>query len=142
MTAKPAKHYKFIALSGMGWLLDSSILIALSHFNIEIIYANFISSSIAATFVFLMSRKYIFEAKFDTKKTELSTYILYTLLVILSASILIGLVSIELNHLFTDSEFLIDKEIIVFISKIIITPPQLILNFIVSKLIIERKFHA
>lgn len=69
-------------------------------------------------------------------------YIFYTLVVIFVASTLIDQVITALNRLADINEININIEIIIFFAKVLITPPQLILNYIVSKYLIERKING
>jgi putative flippase GtrA len=132
----------FILLSGLGWLLDTGCLLLLTYQNIEIGIANFFSSLIAASFVFFISRKLIFSASTPKIIREYLTYISYTIIIVLIASWGIHELGEWLKTLsiWEDSQFY-NTGLIPLIAKVLITPPQLILNFIVAKLLIERNLY-
>lgn len=124
---------KFFILSGCGWLVDLSLLLLLTgQFTTLPFFANIISSTVAASMVFLVSRKYIHYGVKNAISRRLLIYIIYTLIVITIASKLIAMI-IYLLH--TYGYPLAHPPLDVILSKIIVTPPQLISNFYVSRFI-------
>ena len=128
----------FLLVSGVGWIIDFSIYIALTKLaNFKVIYANILSSIPAITYVFLMSNKKIFK-NMNSKlslKIKYLIYFGYQLILLLSISLL--------------GEFLYDKLIgfviipvlvnnFKIIIKILITPITMTLNFIFMKNLIEK----
>lgn len=127
---------KFIGLSGIGWLLDFTVYTVLGLFENYFEINNIISSCVGVTFVFIFSTRKIFrnEGKIPLWVKYL-IYIAYQAVLIFLISKLIGVI----NTWITDN---ITAEIIVrcshIISKIIVTPITMILNFIFMKILIER----
>jgi putative flippase GtrA len=132
---------KFAGLSGLGWLIDISIFLTLiSAFNLEPFQANTVSSCIAALGVFLLSRELIFRKASKALFLRLMVYLTYTLIVIVVVSTIIG-ISVSFIRPLTEN-IIGEWSIIVIagISKILLTPPQLVLNYYMSRFLSERKF--
>lgn len=122
---------RFVLLSGCGWLLDTGMLLSLTHFGLlPTNVANVLSSATAATVVFVVARHWVHAGASDRLAFRLGLYLLYTAIVILLASLAIGLIDARLAPRL--SAFGIGWSS-VLIAKIIITPPQLICNFWVSR---------
>lgn len=101
--------------------------------------ANVISSMTAAATVFLASRTFIFAGAAGGVHVRLGLYLLYTLAVILAASVVVGLLAARL----TSPAGLLSLRTAgvtatAATAKILVTPPQLLLNFFVSRFLSER----
>ena len=130
---------KFGALSGGGWLLDSTILLVLFHiFNVFLPIANFLSSSIAAVTVFTASRFLVFDVSTEKSGVKTLIYFFYTSGVIVVASILIGPVVWLAKYVTGYLSFDISSAQAAFIGKVIITPPQLLANFMMSRYLSQK----
>lgn len=128
---------KFFGISGIGWLMDFTIFTLLSSFGFNVVYSNFISSAVAVSFVFWFSSKKTFkEKKFGLGlKYKYIIYIIYQIILILVMSYIIKALS---NFIFTSISIELIKNYAKIISKILVTPVTMVLNFIVMKNIIEK----
>lgn len=134
------KFIRFAALSGCGWLLDFCLLLVLVHAAAAPpLLANVVSSTTAASAVFLVSRACVFDSAAGGVHARLGAYVLYTLMVILAASALVGVLA---SVLATPAGLFglraAGATEAAAVAKVIVTPPQLLLNFIVSKFLNER----
>ncbi|MCQ2514859.1 MAG: GtrA family protein [Ruminococcus sp.] len=127
---------KFIGFSGIGWILDFSVFTVLGLFEDNVILNNIISSWVGVTFVFIFSTKSVFQnnSKISLKIKYLIYLFYQCILIFLVSNILAWVNGIIISN--------INFEIILsfshLISKILITPITMILNFIVMKNIIEK----
>ena len=129
------KFFKFLLISGTGWLIDTTlytILTVILKYNV--IFSNILSSIPAITFVFFVSTRKIFLThigKFSLKQKYL-IYILYQIILIVTVSI-IG------QMLYNISEPLLNnKGLLKIIIKLTITPITMITNFFVMKFLAEK----
>lgn len=122
---------RFILLSGCGWLLDTGLLLCLVRFaQLPTGVANVVSSAAAATVVFILSRRWIHGGASNGLATRLSFYLIYTAVVILLASFAIGLIDSGLTPWLSQIG---PAWLSTLAAKMIITPPQLVCNFWVSR---------
>ena len=130
------KMFVFFNISGIGWLIDViiySILVIVLNINIDL--ANIISSLIGVSFVFLISTKKLFlnSSKINLK-IKYILYILYQILLIYLVSKTLLVIKDSLG--FININFI--KRNIELVSKIIITPFTMLINFFVVKKLIEK----
>lgn len=131
---------KFGGLSGLGWILDFCIFLALVRFvQAPPFLANAASSGIAALSVFLLSRELIFNKADGGLATRLSLYFSYVIVVILLASLSVQFISSILDRILGAYAWHPAETMVASIAKIMVTPPQLGLNFLVSRMLSERK---
>lgn len=127
---------KFFGVSGIGWLIDTTIYIILtSIIKINIDISNMISSLIGVTFVFIVSTRKIF--KTNTKiniNIKYIIYIIYQIILIITVSHILVILK--------DTIILLNINIITkyinIIVKILITPFTMIINYIVVKNLLEK----
>lgn len=133
------KSIQFVLLSGIGWLVDFSIFtLCVRQLEWGIFNANCLSSFVAVTFVFFISTKSIF----DKKKSKINltfkyiSYIIFQIILI----ILISLLAVPLNQFILSNfhTFGWVKEYAALITKVLITPITMILNFVAMKILIEK----
>lgn len=125
---------KFIGVSGIGWIIDFIIYnIFLSLFKINVDIANMISSLCGVTFVFIVSTRKIFINN-NNIKIKYIIYIAYQIVLILTASHIMLLIK---EYLFNYNINLINKYINIIV-KLIITPFTMLINFVVTKYLIEK----
>ena len=129
------QFFKFLLISGTGWLIDTTIYTILTVIlKYNVIFSNILSSIPAITFVFFVSTRKIFLThigKFSLKQKYL-IYILYQIILIVTVSI-IG------QMLYNISENLLsNKELLKIIIKLTITPITMITNFFVMKFLAEK----
>ena len=121
---------KFVGLSGVGWILDFCTYTVLG------ILINTISSCVGLTFVFLFATKKIFRSNSRISlRWKYLIYILYQCVLIFFISKLLNSVNIFIVEHVTIGLFL---EFAAIISKILVTPITMVLNFFVMKGVIEK----
>lgn len=134
-----AAFLKFGGLSGMGWLLDFALLLSMvGAFGVPPFVANVISSSIAALTVFLVSRRLIFDRGEGGLGTRIAVYLLYTLCLITAAAWVMTLIIQVLAGLAQANGYAPSAAVLTACAKVLITPPQLLLNFLMSRHMSER----
>ena len=134
-----AAFLKFGGLSGMGWLLDFALLLSMvGAFGVPPFVANVISSSTAALTVFLVSRRLIFDRSEGALGTRIAVYLLYTLCLITAAAWVMTLIIQLLAGLAQANFYALSPAILTACAKVLITPPQLLLNFLMSRHMSER----
>ena len=126
----------FVGLSGIGWILDFCTYTVLGFLSENLVLNNFISSWVGVTFVFIFATRKIFmnNSRIPLKWKYL-IYIAYQFVLIFLVSILLG----KIDGLIT--EYVTVGIILKFsfiISKIIITPITMVLNFFIMKGLIEK----
>jgi putative flippase GtrA len=131
---------KFGGLSGLGWLADACILLVLvGYFGMTPLVANFISSCTAALAVFLISRELIFSKASGRTGLRVFGYLAYVLALICVASVMAQLISTWVLEFSETHRLAVSATLAAAVAKVIITPPQLVSNFLVSRAMSERK---
>ena len=131
---------RFFLVSGIGYIIDWLLYFTLLKIGISIKISNFISMSLAASYVFVISSKKIFKnenSKLDIKYKYL-IYIAYQFVLIIVASYVISLFTDGLVCFFTNHNYLLLVKYAKYIAKIINTPITLLVNFLVMKNLIEK----
>lgn len=127
---------KFIFVSGVGWMIDLisfSLLVKLAI--IPLTYINFTSSMLGVSYVWFISLGSIFKYKGRIISQYLIYYWLYQLLSISLYSIIIHTVNLFVVENVTDTiNYYISNELL---SKIIVTVPNLVTNFLFMKFLIH-----
>lgn len=129
------QFFKFLLISGTGWLIDTTIYTILTVvLKYNVIFSNILSSIPAITFVFFVSTRKIFLThigKFSLKQKYL-IYIVYQIILITTVSI-IGQILYNISE-----NLLSNKELLKIIIKLTITPITMITNFFVMKFLAEK----
>lgn len=134
-----AAFLKFGGLSGMGWLLDFTLLLSMvGGLGMPPFAANVISSSTAALMVFLLSRRLIFDRSEGALGTRIAVYLLYTLCLITAAAWVMTLMIGALGGLAQTYGHDPSRAVLTACAKVLVTPPQLLLNFLMSRHMSER----
>jgi putative flippase GtrA len=134
------KFIKFGIFSGGGWLLDCGLLLFLTQsIGTALSVANFISSSVAALTVFTISRILIFQPSESYPLLKTLIYFCYTCGIIVAASAVIGPIAWLLQHAAEYFSIELTRGNISFLAKVLITPPQLLLNFFMSRYLAENR---
>lgn len=127
---------RFVGLSGIGWILDFVTYTVLGLWFDNLVVNNIISSLVGVTFVFIFSTKKIFQ---NTGRIPLKwkyvIYVVYQLVLIFLISELLDLINTFILQHFT-WELLLRFSAIV--SKILVTPITMVVNFFVMKGLIEK----
>lgn len=131
---------KFLLISAIGWTIDFSIYSYLTYLlNINVAIANGLSAIPAVTFVFFMSTKKTFYRR-DSRVTLTQKYFIY----FVYQMILLVCVSILNQYIYNFIwDISLDKLLLInnyakTISKLIITPITMVINFFVMKVLIEK----
>jgi putative flippase GtrA len=120
--------FVFIAISGVGFLLDMTVYIMLiGLLDISPIFANITSSFLGVTFVWLVSLRRVFHLEYEGKNVYLIIYWMYQITSILAYSLGVGYLA---HTFFTQMSTLMNPDQVMGISKIIVTPFNLVTNFI------------
>lgn len=120
--------FRFGALSGLGWLLDfATFIILVEMVAVQGFIANFLSSYVGVTFVFFTSLKFAFRHDGDGRNSFLIIYWGFQFLSIFLYS--------ETLQMLADA--LIALPFHQLAAKIIITPFNLVTNFLFMKLLVS-----
>lgn len=127
---------RFIGLSGIGWLMDLCVYTVLGIWSEDLFLDNMVSSWVGVTFVFLSSTRYVFKDRGRIPlRWKYMIYLSYQCVLILLMSKLLAVVDTAITGAVPIAVILQFSSIL---SKIIITPITMVLNFIVMKGIMER----
>lgn len=127
---------KFVGLSGIGWILDFLTYTILGFISSNVVVNNIISSWIGVTFVFIFATRKVFQNQSQISlKWKYLIYLGYQVLLILLISKLLGQVN---EFILVHNTIRIIGRFSTIISKILVTPITMVLNFIVMKSVIER----
>lgn len=117
----------FVLISGVGWFLDLASYITLSQlFAVRPSYANFMSSLVGVTYVWIAALNRIFDRSDYGGSVYLIIYWSYQEISIFAYSELISTVTTSIFNLKLGQIFNIPSAVM---AKIIITPPNLVTNF-------------
>jgi putative flippase GtrA len=127
---------RFLGLSGIGWLMDFTVYTLLSLRMENLALVNVFSSLVGASFVFLFSTRFVFR---DSHRIPLglkyAIYIVYQLLLIFLISKLLAWIAAGIA-LYAPWALL--RKLAAVLSKIIVTPITMTVNFLVMKAVIEK----
>ena len=130
----------FATLSGVGWLLDMlTYSLVVRVLDVPVFFANFASSYVGVTFVWFTSLKTVFKQQSSGHSVYLPIYWGFQFFSILIYS--------QLLHLLTDAmrgmAFFSAMHIYIgIIAKIVITPFNLVTNFLFMKLLVRFMMKA
>ncbi len=123
----------FVFISGVGWLLDIASYAGLSQlFRVAPAYANFISSMVGVTYVWIVALNRLFDRREYGKSIYLPVYWSYQGISILAYSKLISIVAASALNSIIGDVLGIPLDLT---AKIIITAPNLLTNFIFMKIL-------
>ena len=126
---------RFIGLSGIGWLLDFAVYTLLSIKASNLAAVNMISSLVGASFVFIFSTRFVFRNNHRIPLIwKYCVYIVYQVILIVLISLLLS----RINVLICACAPSFIAAFSAVLSKIIVTPITMTLNFFVMKLAIEK----
>ena len=126
---------RFIGLSGIGWLLDFAVYTLLSIKASNLAAVNMISSLVGASFVFVFSTRFVFRNNHRIPLIwKYCVYIVYQVILIVLISLLLS----RINELICACAPAFSAAFSAVLSKIIVTPITMTLNFFVMKLAIEK----
>lgn len=126
---------RFAFLSGLGWICDFvTFTILVTAFATQPSIANFCSSYVGVTFVYLTSLRLIFNKRDSRRGVFLGIYWLYQFISILAYSIMLSILVSSLSNFGIYDLIKINSGIT---GKIIITPVNLFTNFLFMKLLTQ-----
>ena len=127
---------RFVGLSGIGWLMDFAVYTLLSLRMENLALVNVFSSLVGASFVFVFSTRFVFR---DSHRIPLwlkyAIYIVYQLLLIFLISKLLAWIAAGIVR-YAPWELL--RRLAAILSKIIVTPITMTINFFAMKTVIEK----
>lgn len=128
---------KFVGISGIGWILDFIVYNILVYIGLDVITSNIISSLVGVCFVFNFSTRNTFQNREKGKSLQFKFifYIIYQILLINIISLLLQRINLLLVQY---NIHLVLIRFIPAVSKIIVTPITMLINFLVMKLLIEK----
>lgn len=127
---------RFIGISGIGWILDFCTYIALGAISGNVAVNNIISSWIGVTFVFVFATKKVFVNNSNIPlKWKYLIYLLYQAVLIFIVSQLLAKVDVFIISQITLTPI---NKFSKIISKIVVTPITMVMNFIVMKTVVEK----
>lgn len=127
---------KFIGFSGIGWILDFATFTVLGIWSKNYALNNMISSLVGVTFVFIFATSAVFKNNSKIPlKVKYVIYLVYQFALILLISWLLAYIS---NFIATKSAVNLLIKFSNLISKILVTPITMALNFFVMKGVIEK----
>ena len=127
---------QFVGLSGIGWLLDFATYTVLGFVSENLVLNNTISSWVGVTFVFIFATRKVFQNNSKISlKWKYVIYILYQCVLIFFISKLLDVVNI---FIIENIAIQLIQQFSAILSKIIVTPITMVLNFIVMKNVIEK----
>lgn len=137
----------FLVVSGIGWLMDITLMTALVASGVAVVTANMISAAIAVSFVFLVSQKKIFFKTGTSLKLEFGLYLIWHAVFITLASLAVGVLSTFIQGCGPFAEVapaaictrLQAEPTAAAVAKILVTPVTVYLNFVFMSWLIEKK---
>jgi putative flippase GtrA len=116
---------RFALVAGCGWLIDAACLVTFSRFAPAGL-ANVASSLIAAAFVYAVAHRYVHDGHPALVGVRLALYVCYTLVLIVGASFaLVGVIGAIRAY--------VPQSAAIICAKVVITPPQFVCNFLMSR---------
>lgn len=128
---------RFAILSGGGWLLDCVLLLLLVHLGSGLGLSNFASSMVAGVTVFLVSRRLVFDTANSPVLGSAVFYMTYQVFSILVISLIIGPVAMSAREGLEAFGVFLNIGWTSFLGKVLLTPPQLLANFFMSRLLVK-----
>lgn len=121
---------RFVLLSGACWCFDLALLLLLSKLLGWSPFAANVGSSLAAAFVvYVVAHRHVHDGAAQGQMLRTALYLCYTFGVIIAASALLA----RLQPMLVEATA--SRDLGMVLGKVLITPPQLLCNFAVSRLI-------
>jgi putative flippase GtrA len=138
---RPARQgLRFVALSGIGWSIDTTVFTLLvAATPISVLLANIVGGACGASFAFLTSSRWVFSGVGSRTTLRLTLYLVYTVLLILTASVLVDLAHAGLTALADSARSAAPRAAIAFVAKCLVTPLLLTSNFFVARYLARRE---
>lgn len=131
-----AKFFRFIGISGLGWIMDFAIYTLLTGAaRLPVALSNYLSSLPAVTFVFFTSTRRLFRCRPDglSLRAKYVLYTVYQLLLVTAVSFLAQWLAGALPLLLPFLSGFAETA-----AKLLITPVTMVCNFFVLKSLAEK----
>lgn len=129
----------FVAVSGTGWLLDTTVFLALSGpGGWPVVASNMVSGSCGALLVFAVSSRGIFDRNGGPLWQKVLALLVFNGAVILASSAVLGVLAAELGAVAAQSGVGLAPGQLRFVAKVLVTPVTLALNFVAVRFLLER----
>ncbi len=129
----------FVALSGTGWLLDTTVFMLLSGpGGWPVVAANMVSGSCGTLFVFLASSRGVFSRNEGSMAQKIGALLLFNAAVILASSVVLGLIAAGLADGAAGLGWAVPPPALRLAAKVLVTPVTLALNFVIVRFLLER----
>ena len=129
----------FVVVSGLGWLIDTSVFMTLSGVGRwQPTAANVVSGSCGALFVFAVSARGIFRRNRGSLAQKILVLLAFNLVVIVISSFVLGFLTDRIDALALRMAWSLPSADIKLAAKILVTPVTLVLNFVVVRFLLER----
>ena len=136
---KSRRGLRFVLLSGMGWVLDTVVFLAVvASGQAGVMMANVMGGACGAAFAFLTSNRWVFAGREEGVAARLVVYLAYTVALIFAASALVDLTARFVAAALAWWSMALPHTMVAFIAKCVITPLTLAANFVVARFLIER----
>lgn len=133
----------FTIISGLGWILDFTILTSLVQLNVPVFWANLAGAFCAVTLVYVLAVRHVFERLNSAAPWKLLVaYWLWQVVAISLASALIALLTAAIVTQFVDMMPVMglqQKTAAAFVAKVAVTPLTLVANFLFMRFLLESK---
>lgn len=129
---------RFIALSGIGWLLDTAVQTSvLALADLSVLIASVAGGLCGATFAFLTSSRHVFGYAGGGVGVKLILYLGYTILVIFFSAALIEYITKLIVLVFGVMGLAYSTAVYALFAKCIVTPFTLFSNFLMSRMLLS-----
>lgn len=129
-----AKPLRFVGLSGIGWLLDTSVyMLLVGGLGLRVFVAAMIGGLCGATFAFLTSSRWVFSGRRHGLGGRLLVYLVYIAVQIVAMSAVIDGLATALQAGFALVDLAVSWPLIALLSKCLITPFVLAMNYLVAR---------
>lgn len=127
---------KFFGISGIGWILDFTTYTILGLCFANLFANNMMSAWVGVTFVFIFSTRKVFQNNSRISlKWKYVIYLLYQfVLIFLISKLIAGVNAFILEYI----KIGLIQSFSFIISKIVVTPITMVLNFFVMKCLVEK----
>ncbi|NJO54097.1 MAG: hypothetical protein HC829_03970 [Bacteroidales bacterium] len=128
------KPLRFVGLSGIGWVIDTSVyMLLVGGADLRVFWASMVGGLCGASFAFLTSSRLVFANRRGGLGRRLLVYLLYTVVQIIAAAALIDMLAAALLAAVTHFGLTVPWPMIAFLAKCIITPFLLAMNYVVAR---------
>lgn len=134
----------FAIISGLGWLIDVFSAVGLVQLGLSPFLASFVGAGLAVTFVFVVSRWMVFEARQARTASDFALYVVWQVFAITVASVAVAALAHLLepvaSRLLAGAASLPEPlAAATGAGKVMVTPLTLVANFLFLRWLTERQ---